>query len=194
MRTAMALLLALCSSIAFADAVEGPPDNCPSGAIGTSSHYGPMCTPDLCNDDAECQAQGMFPRPPGRVCRPSQFCVLERTISHPRGDTHLVQFEGPCGADGTCAIGQCRAAKYCVDPTAPTTAATNMRGSEMQPDMQPNMQPDMQPDMASTMGTMQATTTTTSSEEPDGCSAAPGPGGAAALLCLALLVRGRRPE
>ncbi len=181
MRTALALMFALSSSVAFADAIEGPPENCPSGALGTSSHYGPMCSPDLCNDDAECQAQGMFPRPPGRVCRPSQFCVLERTISHPRGDTHLTQFEGPCGADGTCAIGQCRAAKYCVDPDAPTTAPATP------------MQPNMQPSMASTMGTMQATTTTSASEEADGCSAAPGAGGAAALLCLALLIR-RRPE
>jgi hypothetical protein len=192
MRTALALMFALSSSIASADAIEGPPENCPSGARGTSSHYGPMCTPDPCNDDAECQAQGMFPRAPGRVCRPSQFCVLERTISHPRGDTQLVQFEGPCGADGSCAIGQCRAAKYCVDPDAPATPATDMRGADMQTDRQTDRQPDMQTDMGSTMGAMQATTTSTS-DEADGCSAAPAPGGAAALLCLALLIR-RRPE
>lgn len=116
----LAFLLAcglLVSAPTHADVVMGPPDDCPSGARGVTSHYGPRCVPDECADDAECAPMDRFAvRPAGRVCRPAAFCVHERTVTTRMGTTSSIfDFEGPCAADGTCARGTCQRRRFCVD-------------------------------------------------------------------------------
>ncbi|HJK95212.1 MAG TPA: hypothetical protein RMH85_23225 [Polyangiaceae bacterium LLY-WYZ-15_(1-7)] len=126
------LALALLATPASADVVQSPPDDCPSGAIGRTNHYGPHCAPDVCDPAAEeaCTTGSYPPRPAGRACREAAFCVTTRTVEHWRGNTTIRRFIGPCGADGSCAEGECERAHYCVDPDA-TGQATGASESEM---------------------------------------------------------------
>ena len=75
------LALALLATPASADVVQSPPDDCPSGAMGRTNHYGPHCAPDVCDPAAEeaCTTGSYPPRPAGRACREAAFCVTTRT-------------------------------------------------------------------------------------------------------------------
>ena len=51
-----ACALAAAGGVAHADAIEGPPEDCPAGSTGTSSHTDTYCMPSSCPDDAFCTA------------------------------------------------------------------------------------------------------------------------------------------
>jgi hypothetical protein len=103
----LGLVLVFLSSAgeAFADAVPPPPDNCPPGTVGVTSHGGPACEKEApkncpngwmgvtggtcmlhqCSDDSACAADG-------KVCRDASLCFEPRTrtttcgpVSTPRG-------------------------------------------------------------------------------------------------------------
>lgn len=81
MRPAPALVLALLAALlvprlAAADAVPPPPDNCPPGARGTTSHSGTACEPIPCATDADCRQNQPYGEPP-RVCRSTRLCIGE---------------------------------------------------------------------------------------------------------------------
>ncbi|HJL17494.1 MAG TPA: hypothetical protein RMH99_17625 [Sandaracinaceae bacterium LLY-WYZ-13_1] len=114
---AAALAGCLAPSLAHADSVPSPPRGCPSGAVGRTGHAGTYCGPDRCQPGGDCPAADTFtPRPPGRRCEPAAFCVQTTVHRHPRGDTRVERFLGPCDADGTCEEGECERGHFCVDP------------------------------------------------------------------------------
>ncbi|MCB9594508.1 MAG: hypothetical protein H6719_17380 [Sandaracinaceae bacterium] len=116
---ALVLLVLVLPVPALADAVGPAPADCPSGAQGSTSHYGPNCAPDPCTSDADCAAA--HNRPAGRTCGDAALCVETVTHEHWRGNTTVVTSHGPCGAGDTCERGECQRGRFCVGapPTPP---------------------------------------------------------------------------
>ena len=89
-------MLSLLLTIAVADVVFPPPDDCPSGTRAATDHWGPHCVPTTC--DGECGR--------GRVCVPTGFCVedMERVVG---------TCDGPedCTGEGV----TCEVANRCVE-------------------------------------------------------------------------------
>ncbi len=114
MHRTLLLALAFClPSLALADAIGPPPEKCPPGAIGESSHEGEWCQPSTCTIDC----------PEGRKCRPGVgLCVTSTEV--PCGGLYPVEMEpctttiieahGPCAADSDCAKGTCEVARRCI--------------------------------------------------------------------------------
>ena len=95
-----AFLLGL--QIASADVVNMPPEDCPPGAIGTSSHAGEWCKPNYCQSDTDCSD--------GNSCLEVPICV-SRT-------------EEPCGgigADSGCTFTKTKVHDVCLESEACTT-------------------------------------------------------------------------
>lgn len=106
----------LLSMRAHADAISPPPEDCPSGSIGTASHVGQWCTPHLCAE-----------QPCGdRTCETTGLCVLEEErdcggqTGSPCTFTYREAF-GPCELDTDCTEGTCVTDDYCVEPAKADT-------------------------------------------------------------------------
>jgi hypothetical protein len=99
---------------ARADAIGGPPDDCPVGTTGRSDHGGEYCHPTVCAGAGDC--------PDDRLCEPQGLCITAttRSISH-RGGSGQVPFEevsGPCDDDSDCrAPARCVVANRCTTPS-----------------------------------------------------------------------------
>ncbi|MEZ4323129.1 MAG: hypothetical protein R3F61_37025 [Myxococcota bacterium] len=99
-------------SLALADVVGPPPDDCPPGASGTSSHGGPYCVPSTC--DGTCEEGG--------TCEPAGLCVLEETrecggMQDPENPCTYLHREarGTCQTQDDCTGGTtCEIADRCV--------------------------------------------------------------------------------
>jgi len=59
-----------CAAPAWADAVMPPPNSCPAGSTGVSSHGGPHCQPTTCESTAECTEGG--------TCGTQGLCIETR--------------------------------------------------------------------------------------------------------------------
>lgn len=107
---AACLLLAL-PTTALADVVPSPPTDCRDGSHGRTGHAGPWCNPTTCTTDADCREEGT-------TCREAALCVQtqEYSVGGWAGDQRSTRdiAHGPCGANGQCAEGECRRAKYCM--------------------------------------------------------------------------------
>lgn len=64
----------LAPAAAAADAIPGPPTDCPPGSEGRTSHAGTYCAATSCATDVDCEG--------GRVCREAPLCVREVTITY----------------------------------------------------------------------------------------------------------------
>jgi hypothetical protein len=103
----------LLSMPARADAIGPPPEDCPSGSKGTSSHAGNWCAPLPCTDGV-CGE--------GTTCETTGLCIL-REENRPCGGrpgpepctfTYQEAF-GPCATDADCTRGTCVTDDYCVE-------------------------------------------------------------------------------
>jgi hypothetical protein len=114
----MMYLVMIFSSLAFADAVEMPPPECPVGSYGTSSHAGSWCQASTCESTSDCEA--------GENCQEHSLCIEESEVPCGGGwnppdtaeeclVTKLEAF-GPCNSDGSCDQGTCITDMRCVDP------------------------------------------------------------------------------
>jgi MYXO-CTERM domain-containing protein len=115
----LVILAALLSLPAHADVVNPPPEDCPSGAVGTAGHGGEWCTPDPCVD-GQCAL--------GTTCETTGLCVLEeerpcggQSSGTPCTFVYREAF-GPCDDDGACDEGTCVTDEYCVDEAGEDTA------------------------------------------------------------------------
>jgi hypothetical protein len=116
-------LLTLClllPTLALADAIGPPPEKCPPGSVGVSSHEGDWCQPATCLLDTTCDD--------GAKCRPGVgLCVTHEVV--PCGGLRPVEMEPctttrdeahkPCAADADCAQGTCEVASRCVESWNP---------------------------------------------------------------------------
>ncbi len=114
-----ALMLGLAlSNTSRADAVGPPPPDCPPGSWGQTTHYGPHCAPYSCTTDSQCKKD--------HKCLPHGLCISERTHTHQRGDTHVVEVHGSCATGQACPEGsECRKGSYCMldrPPAQPPSA------------------------------------------------------------------------
>lgn len=115
MRHLCFLCLLLLPSAALADVVGPEPESCPPGSRPSVAHSGPYCAPVAeCGGDTECGA--------GETCDVIQQCVETRGCgglmapdSEPCTLEHVV---GPCGGDGSCAVGECRSRSVCSGEVA----------------------------------------------------------------------------
>lgn len=102
---------------ARADAIMEPPDDCPDGLQGGSSHGGPFCQVLACSEERyhpdDC--------PPGSHCERRRYCVRERTgysIGGPFTETVAVR---ACAAVSDCDPGdRCEESDHCVPFAAST--------------------------------------------------------------------------
>ena len=99
----------------WADAIPGPPENCPAGSRGTSSHCGEDCVPLPCSSDSDCKDK--------TICRKTRLCIRQAkcAVSSGRGagdePQKMISYEavhGKCPAGDKCAQGACVEAKRCV--------------------------------------------------------------------------------
>lgn len=136
-KVALALTITLSSSIASADAIMGPPTDCPPGAAGVSSHSGAWCEVTSCTSDADCTASRWDKKE--LVCASASLCVREekyvrssrvyRPDAAPNFVTRRVA-QKTCSAGGACdeSEAKCETAMRCVPksaatPPAPTVSA-----------------------------------------------------------------------
>ena len=128
---ALALLL---PCPAFADAIGPPPDTCPPGAVGESSHEGAWCQPSTCSTDGHC--------PDGSKCREGVgLCVSQQEV--PCGGlyppelepctTTLIEAHGSCTTDSDCTRGTCQTAPRCVPDWNPVAKVKKGCGCSVQP-------------------------------------------------------------
>ncbi|MBI4704413.1 MAG: hypothetical protein HY744_25185, partial [Deltaproteobacteria bacterium] len=100
---------------ASADVVQEPPEQCPAGSTGDTSHCGPRCAPRICTDVAQCAA--------GELCQPRALCLtqMECWPHYPEdaGPSYQDKVEGPCPAQAPCAVGTCQTLKVCAPPPPP---------------------------------------------------------------------------
>jgi hypothetical protein len=99
--------------VALADAIDLPPDDCPAGSVGQSSHAGTWCEAQTCAPGATCE-EG--------TCQPHGLCVLTET--RPCGGRPAPGYEnctfvahealGPCDSQDDCARGTCEVVDRCV--------------------------------------------------------------------------------
>ncbi len=111
----MWFLLSICMSTAHADAVEGPPEDCPDGQVGTTDHIGPRCVPLECTDgtcdEGPCTHAGMC------VVEEERQCGGMTTPGSPCTFTFVEAFD-LCDNDDDCSQGTCVVADYCLDTSS----------------------------------------------------------------------------
>lgn len=99
---------------AAADVVGPPPDHCPNGSIGDSSHAGPTCWPTVCTGNSDCDR--------GEVCVERALCV-----EPVQGWSHGGQFTmdhavTSCDGSGVCPPGStCMTNHRCMPRVATLT-------------------------------------------------------------------------
>jgi hypothetical protein len=113
MRGALATLALLATtSIAQADAISGPPDECPYGGEPWGSHSGPICSPAEACTDGSCGGV--------RSCEAIAYCVVEGGCGgdRPPEDTCVQRsIVGLCGSGDVCPTGSvCFHTRACVTP------------------------------------------------------------------------------
>lgn len=111
-------VVSLLPSVARADAIDGPPSDCPPGSIGESSHSGSWCEPSVCERDADCAKRDRSGNGKHRFrCEEAALCV-EHTRSERWRGSGIEERDiarRACAADGTCVRPeQCVTAKRCV--------------------------------------------------------------------------------
>lgn len=135
-RSALAALAVVLAGVstslpAFADAVPGPPEDCPPGSYGETSHSGQWCQPSTCKTDDECKSlDNHWARKKSgpHVCRSQALCVL-RTKVRPGGrsgfrnpgamiDREVAQSDCNKGCSGGAT---CERVKRCVVTNVPAT-------------------------------------------------------------------------
>lgn len=129
------LLLLLCAD-AHADKVMPPPEDCPVGSEGESSHAGPYCRPLDCGSDTDCEG--------GRVCREQPLCMKTRAYRerHDNQEHTRQEVTGVCGEGGACLDpSSCQAGKRCVAAAAAPSPATPPPASRPQPAPAPQVPP-----------------------------------------------------
>lgn len=122
------VVIMLAATMARADVVPEPPDDCPAGTTPTTSHSGAKCLEpaptncpsgwrgevggacvlDFCTSDAECRD--------GRRCVAQSICHVER-ICHPREfcDSPVFEPRWVCGGALSCrSPAECRPGKLCL--------------------------------------------------------------------------------
>jgi len=176
---------ALCTaSIASADAVMPPRDDCAPGAIGGSSHAGQWCALTTCDADADCagyaQRAAMFGDPERRyVCRAVDLCV--RTETYQLGGRRRV--DDPNGTGTREVASACTPS--CAAPGSCTHEKRCVRAAVAAPPRAPTPPPST-PTSTLTQGT--ATPAAASSEtSSDGCAISPGGSVGSALVVLGAL-------
>jgi MYXO-CTERM domain-containing protein len=128
-RVALAASVLLVARDSLADVVMPPPDDCPPGSVGHSSHLGPYCAPTTCNTDADCKNQGSWHhRDKGRtlVCEDGlALCIEQKDFTRWRGRPDAGKNMRPvavsaCDRGGACASpAVCETARRCVFEDAP---------------------------------------------------------------------------
>jgi len=99
--------IGLSATPAAADVVGPPPERCPPGSVGDTSHAGPTCTPITCTSALDCEL--------GDVCVDFGLCV-----EMVDGWSHGYQFQmehalTTCDEGGLCPPGAtCETARRCV--------------------------------------------------------------------------------
>lgn len=97
---------------ARADAVPGPPSDCPAGTQPATCHGGPHCLPTLCKTDADCGDLG--PCRTQRMCVDTISCGGLRPSDAPPPPTFEV-IRGECSDS----CGRCEEIRYCgAKPTS----------------------------------------------------------------------------
>jgi len=86
--------LSLLPGSARADAIMGPPERCPPGAVPASSHAGSYCDPSICTSNGDCES--------GHVCTKQPLCVEPMTGYHGGGPLTVDNALTTCAGDGTC--------------------------------------------------------------------------------------------
>jgi len=166
-RTLLVLALLAVAATARADEVMPPPDRCPSGCEGITSHSGPQCVRPTCHTDADCDhgthcalrciqwstygAAGLIDGPP----KPEP----------PGPDTPYAIDHGPCGHGETCPPGA-----QCAD----TARCDEIAGHPCYGDPDAPMPGDpatTTPATPATPATMPSATTTTTASSGGGCCA-----------------------
>lgn len=143
---ALAAALTLSARAALADVVMGPPEDCPPGSSGRSSHRGPFCAPTTCETDADCERQMSYrDRDRGRKfeCKDQvSVCIEQKDFTSWRqrpspvdaGKTMLPVAVGACGRGATCAgTAVCETARRCVDTGAPAPVPSPTRAPTRAP-------------------------------------------------------------
>jgi uncharacterized protein (TIGR03382 family) len=107
------LIALLLPAVALADAVPGPPENCPRGATGTTSHEGTWCAPTTCASDTDCWE--------GRCTQDIGLCVTSQQIPcggrggwDPNCKVTQSIAHRTCRSDKDCATGTCEVASRCA--------------------------------------------------------------------------------
>ena len=101
----VALTLFAYSRAGWADMVQPPPENCPPGTHGASTHAGQYCMPRPCIGAGACGT--------GMTCGIRRLCVSERTYTNMTGSGTVNAVEGACD-DGLCVRGECKAMRVCL--------------------------------------------------------------------------------
>ena len=107
------ILALLVPATVLADAVMPPPERCPRGASGSTSHEGQWCAPTTCTDDSNCW-EGRCTEDIGLCVTSEQIrcggrgsfdpnCMVTKTVAH-----------GSCKTDSDCALGTCIVADRCT--------------------------------------------------------------------------------
>ena len=117
--TLLAAGLAAWSPVAHADAIDMPPDDCPTGAVGVSSHDGAYCQPSTCDPKTACRDEGTLCQPDVGLCVEEQTvaCGGKRSDMDKPCSVTLRVAHGPCSRDSDCGEGTCEFAPRCVRPT-----------------------------------------------------------------------------
>jgi hypothetical protein len=110
----LAALLLGAPSTALADAISGPPEDCPRGSEGTSSHAGEWCRPTTCTDDAACREDHRCQEALG-LCVGQEERWYGRWGGPEDQNTYMTDVVyGACSSDADCGQGSCVVARRCA--------------------------------------------------------------------------------
>ncbi len=106
----VALAWLLIAPAVQADVVGPPPDYCPSGTEGTSSHCGSYCGAQLCADSSECTGS--------EICQPLPLCLAQTECSShwdpDAAPTVIDTANSSCAGGTACASGTCETVNVCA--------------------------------------------------------------------------------
>ncbi len=115
MRLLLFLAALLLAPPVLADAIEPPPEDCPRGSEGTSSHAGDWCEPTECDGPDDCEL----------ACQPEiGLCITREEVScggmaiEPCTTTRE-EAHGRCTTSADCEVGDCEIADRCVGGRVP---------------------------------------------------------------------------